>query len=117
MLNFHTTIYALDHSVVYSNAATNGTTIAVLYVLATCGSLFFSGYRYIIALGAVNLVGVLLVIWLKHYAFTSVWCTYAAVVSVLIYLHFSRRYPEWSQSRREPAHPSIATGEPEPPIG
>lgn len=93
LLEFDTTIYAHDHSVVYSNAATNNTTIAVLYVLATCGSLFFSGYRYIIALGAVNLVGVLLVMWLKHYAFTSVWCSYAAVVSVLIYFHFRRRYP------------------------
>jgi hypothetical protein len=43
------------------------------------------------ALGAVNLVGVLLTIWLKQYAFTSVWCACAAVVSVFIYFHFSRR--------------------------
>ena len=90
LLNFDTAIYAHDHSVVYLNPATNQMTVAVLYVIATCGALFFSGYRYIIALGAVNLVGVLLVMWLKQYAFTSVWCTYAAVVSVLIYFHFRR---------------------------
>ena len=90
LLNFDTAIYAHDHSVVYSNPATNQMAVAVLYVIATCGSLFFSGYRYIIVLGAVNLVGVLLVIWLKQYAFTSVWCTYAAMVSVLIYFHFRR---------------------------
>ena len=91
LLNFNTSIFMEGHSVIYRNPATSNLVIAVLYVIATCGSLFFSGYRYIIALGTVNLIGVLLVLWLKHYAFTSVWCAYAAVVSVLIYFHFSRR--------------------------
>lgn len=91
LLTFPTAIYVEGHSVVYGNPASSHLWIAVLYVLATCGALFFSGYRYIMVLGAVNLVGVLLTIWLKQYAFTSVWCAYAAVVSVLIYFHFSRR--------------------------
>ena len=91
LLSFPTAVYVEDHSVVYSNPASSHVWIAVLYVVATCGALFFSGYGYIVALGAVNLAGVLLVIWLKQYAFTSVWCAYAAVVSVLIYFHFSRR--------------------------
>ena len=91
LVNYPTAIYVEDHSVVYSNSASSHLWIAVLYVVATCGALFFSGYRYIMMLGAVNLVGVLLTIWLKQYAFTSVWCAYAAVVSVFIYFHFSRR--------------------------
>ncbi|MEO6968107.1 MAG: DUF6629 family protein [Rhodanobacteraceae bacterium] len=91
LLKFPTAIYVEGHSVVYRNPGTNHLLIAALYVFATCGSLFFSGYRYIIALGAVNLIGVLVVLWLKHYAFTSVWCAYAAVVSILIYFHFNRR--------------------------
>jgi hypothetical protein len=91
LLHFATRIYVEGHSVVYQNPATNHLVIAVLYVVATCGSLFFSGYRYIMFLGAVNIVGVLVVLWLKQYAFTSVWCAYAALVSVLIYFHFSRR--------------------------
>jgi hypothetical protein len=91
LLHFNTSIFVEGHSVAYRNAATANLMIATLYVIATCGSLFFSGYRYIIALGAVNLVGVLVVLGFKHYAFTSVWCAYAAVVSVLIYFHFSRR--------------------------
>jgi hypothetical protein len=41
LLNFNTAIYVHDYSVVYENAATNIMTIAVLYVIATCGSLFF----------------------------------------------------------------------------
>ena len=91
LVTYPTAIYVEDHSVVYRNPASSHLWIAVLYVIATCGALFFSGYRYIMVLGAVNLAGVLLTIWLKQYAFTSVWCAYAAVVSVLIYFHFSRR--------------------------
>lgn len=91
LLHFHTSIYVQGHSVVYRNAGTHSTLIAVLYVIATCGALFFSGYRSIIALGAVNLAGVFLVLAIKQYAFTSVWCAYAAIVSVLIYVHFARR--------------------------
>lgn len=91
LLDYSTSIFVQAHSVAYRNPATSNLVIATLYVIATCGALFFSGYRYIIALGAVNLVGVLVVLGFKHYAFTSVWCAYAAVVSVLIYFHFSRR--------------------------
>ena len=88
---FHTDIFVENKSVAYRNPGTSHVWVAVLYVIATCGSLLFSGYRYIIALGVVNLIGVLLVIWFKQYAFTSVWCAYAAVVSILIYFHFRRR--------------------------
>lgn len=91
LVTVHTNIYVEDHSVVYRNAATHHVALAVLYVIATCGSLFVSGYRYIIALAAMNLAGVVVVILVKQYAFTSVWCAYAAFISVLIYAHFARR--------------------------
>ena len=91
LVTFRTAIYVEEHSVVYSNPASSHVWMAVLYVAATCGALFLSGYRYIILLGAVNLAGVLLTIWVKDYAFTSVWCADAVIVSVLVYVHFSRR--------------------------
>ena len=91
LVTFPTAIYVEEHSVVYSNPGSSHVWMAVLYVVATCGALFFSGYRYIVLLGAVNLAGVLLTIWVKDYAFTSVWCAYAAIVSVLVYVHFTRR--------------------------
>lgn len=90
LVTFPTEIYVGDHSVVYRNPGSSHLWIAVLYVIATCGALFFSGYRYIMALGVVNLAGVMLTLWFKQYAFTSVWCAYAAIVSVLIYFHFGR---------------------------
>src|SRR5665213_4367946 len=76
------------HSILYVNVITTTTLVAVLYVIATCGSLFFSGFRALVVLGWVNLVGLLTVSLVKRYAFTSVWCAYAAVVSVIIYFFF-----------------------------
>jgi len=82
-----------DNSIVYINAITTTTLIAILYVIATCGSLFFSGFRDLITLAWLNLVGLLVVMLVKRYAFTSVWCAYAAVVSVIIYFFFRRSRP------------------------
>jgi hypothetical protein len=79
-----------SNSILYTNVITTTTLVAVLYVTATCGSLFFSGYRALIALGWYNLVGLLVVMLVKRYAFTSVWCAYAAAVSVVIYFFFRR---------------------------
>jgi hypothetical protein len=78
------------HSILYDNVITTTTLVAVLYVIATCGSLFFSGYRPLVELAWANLVGLLVVMLVKRYAFTSVWCAYAAVVSVIIYFFFRR---------------------------
>ena len=78
------------HSIVYFNSITTTTAIAVLYVIATCGALFFSGFGDLVLLGAVNLVGLIAVMLLKSYAFTSLWCAYAAVVSVIIFFFFRR---------------------------
>jgi hypothetical protein len=88
---FDTEVYNRNHSVVYYNPGTSHGAVATFYVIATCGSLFFSGYRYIIGLGVLNLIGLVVVLILRAYAFTSIWCAYAAAVSVLIYWHFHRR--------------------------
>jgi hypothetical protein len=58
--------------------------VAVFYVIATCGSLFFSKIRMMVLFGAANLVILLTVMEVKRYAFTSLWCAYAAVASVII---------------------------------
>ena len=79
-----------DNSIAYVNPVTTTGLVAVLYVIATCGALFFSGFRYLVALGSLNLVGLLAVMIVKSYAFTSLWCAYAAVVSIIIYWFFRR---------------------------
>src|SRR6185437_15436172 len=84
-------VYARHHSIVYENPATTTTIVAILYVISTCGALFFSGFRYLVIFGVANFVGLTIVAIIMSYAFTSVWCAYAAVISVIIYFHFRRR--------------------------
>jgi hypothetical protein len=81
-------VYILRNSLVYINPATNHLVVAVLYVIATCGSLFFSKVRDMVIFGAANLIILLAVMAVKRYAFTSLWCAYAAVASVIILMYF-----------------------------
>jgi hypothetical protein len=85
-------VYVKGNSIVYFNPATNNTVVAVLYVIATCGSLFFSKIRMMVIFGAANLAILLVVMVVKRYAFTSLWCAYAAVASVIILAYFWRSH-------------------------
>jgi hypothetical protein len=87
---YPTEVFVRGNSIVYFNQATNNTTVAVFYVIATCGSLFFSKMRPMVAFGAANLAILLTVMAFKRYAFTSLWCAYAAVASVMILVYFWR---------------------------
>jgi hypothetical protein len=86
-------VSAGDHGIVYLNRITNTNLVAILYVTATCGALFFSGFRHLVLLAWLNLLGLLVVMMVKRYEFTSLWCAYAAVVSVVIYFFFRRSSP------------------------
>ena len=89
-------VYIEADSIVYVNPATNHTAVAVFYVIATCGSLFFSKVKEMIIFGAVNFAILLAVMAVKRYAFTSVWCAYAAISSVIILAYF------WKSSSSRP---------------
>jgi hypothetical protein len=89
-------VYVRGNSIVYINQATNNTAVAVLYVIATCGSLFLSEVKPMVLFGAANLVILLVVMEAKRYAFTSLWCAYAAIASVIILAYF------WRSSRHRP---------------
>ena len=89
-------LFVKGNSIVYINQATNNLTVAVLYVIATCGSLFFSKVRAMVIFGAANPAILLAVMELKRYAFTSLWCAYAAVASVIILAYF------WKSSANRP---------------
>jgi hypothetical protein len=89
-------VYVKGNSIVYFNPATNNTIVAVLYVIATCGSLFFSKIKMMVIFGAANLAILLVVMMFKRYAFTSLWCAYAAVASVIILGYF------WTSHKHRP---------------
>jgi hypothetical protein len=91
---FPTQVYVRENSIVYVNQATNNTAVAVLYVIVTCGSLFFSKVKAMVMFGAANLIILLVVMEVKRYAFTSLWCAYAAVASVIILAYFWKSHAE-----------------------
>jgi hypothetical protein len=86
-------VYASRHGIVYLNQMTNTTMVAILYVTATCGALFFSGFSELVLLAWLNFVGLIVVMIVRRYEFTSIWCAYAAVVSAIIYFFFRRSRP------------------------
>ena len=85
-----------NNSIVYTNQATNYTFVAVLYVIATCGSLLFSKVKDMVIFGVANMVILLVVMAVKRYAFTSLWCAYAAVASLIILAYF------WKSHKQRP---------------
>ena len=87
-------LYVKGNSIVYINQATNNMAVAVVYVIATCGSLFFSEIKMMVVFGVANLAILLVVMAFKRYAFTSLWCAYAAVASVIILGYFWKSMEE-----------------------
>ncbi len=61
------------------------------YLFATCVSCFFSSHRMINIFGGVLLASFLISTWFYTATFFSVWCFFAAILSLLIYLHFKRK--------------------------
>jgi len=93
---FPSQVFVEGKSIVYINPATNHTAVAVAYVIATCGSLFFSEVTDMVIFGAANLVILLVVLVVKSYAFTSLWCAYAAVASIIVLAYF------WKSHKHRP---------------
>ena len=88
LIAYPTDIFIRGNSIVYINQGTNNTLVAVLYIVATCGSLLFSKVKDMVIFGWVNVAILLAVMAVKRYAFTSVWCAYAAVASIIILVYF-----------------------------
>ncbi|MES0370812.1 MAG: DUF6629 family protein [Mariprofundaceae bacterium] len=70
----------------------------VLYVAATCIVAFFSSHRLIRLFGLITLLFFLVAYWFYTEAFFSVWCFFAAIISLIIYLHFSQAKTHNQQS-------------------
>ena len=86
-----TQVFIRNNSLVYSNPGTHHLWVALIYILTTCGSLILSRSIAIQLFGWLNLLGLLTVYMIAQYSFTALWCLYAALVSVILYLHFVER--------------------------
>jgi len=90
LVAFDSTCFVEQHSIAYRNPLTGNFWVSVLYVVATCGALVLSAHRVVRWYGVLNVIGLTIAQIAKEYAFASVWCFYAAALSIVIYWQFSR---------------------------
>jgi hypothetical protein len=79
-----------DFHISYDTGTTAGYPIVVAYILATCGSVLFSGRKYLMVFGIVNVIAVAILARYEIEGFASLWCMWAAITAGGIAL-FMRR--------------------------
>ncbi len=65
--------------------------VMVLYLAATCVSAFFSSHRFVNLFGALSLISFIGAYAIYAHALVSVWCFFAALLSILLYVHLRFR--------------------------
>ena len=65
--------------------------VMVLYLAATCVSAFFSSHRFVKLFGVLSLLSFLAAYVIYAQALVSVWCFFAAALSVLLFVHLRYR--------------------------
>lgn len=78
----------VEEHIVYVSPHFNKVPVMVLYLAATCVGCFFSSHKIINIFGVLALLLFMVAYWFYTVAFFSVWCFFAAILSVVIYLHF-----------------------------
>ncbi len=88
------------HTIDYRGVGDSGNVVTAFYVLATCGTFLLSSQRRIVWFGIANVVAVAAIVWEQSAGLTSLWCLWAGIVSVLIYLQLR----DWrtSEEARQP---------------
>lgn len=92
----------VDEHIVYVSPHFYQVPVMVLYLAATCVGAFFSSHKMINIFGALALLLFMVAYWFHAVAFFSIWCFFAAILSAVIYLHFTlgkQRTPDLMQSR------------------
>ena len=79
------------HCIDYTTHTPNDIVVTLIYVVVTCGPALVSTRRYLRWFGLVSLAGVVATGLVRADELTSLWCLYAAMVSVLILEHFRRQ--------------------------
>lgn len=65
--------------------------VIVLYVAATCVTSLFSSHRFVVLFGLLALASFVGAYLFAAHALISIWCFFAAILSLLIYLHLRYR--------------------------
>lgn len=90
LVRFGVTAQIHGQSIVYDSPHFYIWGVLVIYLLATCVSGLFSSHRCINYFGVLAFVLAIAAALVSIHTFVSVWCFFAAVLSALIFLHFTR---------------------------
>ncbi len=81
----------LNQSVAYNSSHLYFPFVLTLYVFTTCISFFISSNKIINIIGVVMIISFFIAGWFFSETFISVWCFFAAILSVLIYWYFKQK--------------------------
>jgi hypothetical protein len=105
------TAHVVHHTIQYGGAPRHAAVATVLYVVATCAPPLLSRRPAIVWFGAANLAAVVVIALVQVSGLTSVWCVWAAIVSILIYVQFVA----WRRDDEVPVSAAVATPSAGPP--
>ena len=89
IIRFPVTASVQERSIFYDSPHFYIGVVLVIYLLATCVSGLFSSHRCINVFGVMAFLLAVAAYQVSLKTFVSVWCFYAAVLSLLILIHFS----------------------------
>ena len=84
----------VQNSIAYENGLPYSPLHFAAYSLCTCGPFLLSSDKGLRVFGTIVIAGLVISVSLYLFAFTSVWCFFAAVGSLTIYLYFARANKE-----------------------
>jgi len=117
LVRFPVTAHVHGRSIFYDSRHFYILGVLVIYLLATCASGMFSSHRCINAFGALAFVLAIAAYQVSVTTFVSVWCFFAALLSLLIYAHFSGPM-QACRATVAPSHelavPEAVVGQPSP---
>ncbi len=82
------TAHVVNNSIAYHSPHLYAYLVMALYLVATCGSCFASSQKIINIFGIVLLISFTIAAWFFTETFFSVWCFFAAILSILVYWYF-----------------------------
>jgi hypothetical protein len=94
MLRAPIDVIAHSYHLEYTSSISHGGVVVVLYIIAVCGALLFSGYRRIEIFGFANLAAIAVLAWVTLDGLPSLWCGYAALSAGAIALHIRSTKPD-----------------------
>ena len=102
----------VDRHIVYLSPHFHVMSVMVLYLAATCVSCFFSSHRFVNLFGVLALLSFITAYFVEERALVSIWCFFAAILSLLVYLHLRYRslggFPHETDAPSEFGEPVIS---------